>query len=553
MPVLTLVSLLLLTAAAFAQPSAFPRPSYFRETFAPVNTRVELRGPVRLRDFLAGGKLELSLKSYLELVMANNTDIQIQLLTVETPRNAIQRAMSTWDPLATASFNNTRSTTASTGALTGANTLSTLSQPANFGYQQTLPTGMQFSVGYAASKGTTNSSFQTLNPTLSSNLSFNFSQPLIRNRGTFVNRINLTVARSRYRISGFALRASLLQLVNTAEGAYWDLILARENLRVQENAKQMADASLKLAQDSLRLGAISPLDIYNPEQQVANAELSISQARYALEQAENVLRKQMGVDLDPDLRRAPLSLVESVETPSASLDVDTEAEVEKALAARPELKSALQTLDVDDLLLHQAKNSMLPNLSLTGGYTTQGVGGIFYERTNVFDASGTASQITTVIPGGFTDALSQMFHFGYPVYSFGLTLSLPIRSHSAAADMADALVQKKRDALNMRTLEQQVRLSILTAVTNLNSSKQSLKLAMAAREFAQKNLDAENQKYQLGAEPMQFVLQAQTQLAQAESAVVQNQVGLRRNLLNLLTQTGELLDARGIGDAAAIK
>ena len=45
---------------------------------------------------------------------------------------------------------------------------------------------------------------------------------------------------------------------------------------------------------------------------------------------------------------------------------------------------------------------------------------------------------------------------------------------------------------------------------------------------------------------MQFVLQAQTQLSQAESAVVQNQVGLRRNLLNLLTQTGVLLDERGI-------
>ena len=45
---------------------------------------------------------------------------------------------------------------------------------------------------------------------------------------------------------------------------------------------------------------------------------------------------------------------------------------------------------------------------------------------------------------------------------------------------------------------------------------------------------------------MQFVLQAQTQLSQAESAVVQAQVGLRRNLLNLLTQTGELLEQRGI-------
>ena len=501
------------------------------------------RAPAR---FPADGKLSLSLKSYLELVMANNTDIQIQLLTLETPKNAIERAMSTWDPLATASFTNSRSTTPSTGALAGANTVESLSQPANFGFQQTLPSGLQFSVGYSASKNTTNSSFQTLNPALNSNLYFSFSQPLIRNRGAFVNRLSLMMARGRYRISEYALRASLLQMVNAAENAYWDVIQARENRRVQENAKTMADASLKLAEDSLRLGAISKLDIYNPQQQKANAELSVAQAKYALEQAENTLRRQMGMDLDPGLRRVPLVLTEAVEIPVTSVVVDAEAEVAKAVATRPEVKSALQYLDVDDLSIHQSKNSLLPSLSLTGGYTTQGVGGIFYDRTNVFDASGTASQVTTVIPGGFSDALSQMFNFGYPVYSFGLTLSLPIRSHSAAADMADALVQKRRDVLNVRTVQQQVRLSILNAVTNLNSSKESLKLALTARDFAQKNLDAENQKYQLGAEPMQFVLQAQTQVAQADSAVVQNQVGLRRNLLNLLTQTGELLDERGI-------
>jgi len=45
---------------------------------------------------------------------------------------------------------------------------------------------------------------------------------------------------------------------------------------------------------------------------------------------------------------------------------------------------------------------------------------------------------------------------------------------------------------------------------------------------------------------VQFVLQAQNTLAQADSAVVTNRVGLRRSILNLLTRTGELLDERGI-------
>jgi outer membrane protein TolC len=235
-----------------------------------------------------------------------------------------------------------------------------------------------------------------------------------------------------------------------------------------------------------------------------------------------------------------------VEIPLESVVYEAEAEVAKALAKRPEIKAAMQNLDIDDLGIAQAKNAILPDLSLNASYSTQGVSGIYYERNNVFDTNGNASTIVTAIPGGFADSLSQMFGFGFPVYSFGATLRLPIRSHQASADMADAIVSKKRDGLTLRTAQQQVRLDVLTAMTNLESSKDAVRLAIIARDFAQKNLDAENQKYQLGTEQIQFVLQAQNTLAQASSAVVQNQVGLRRSVLNLLTRTGDLLDQRGI-------
>src|SRR4026209_2535745 len=86
----------------------FPKPSYFRETFAaPPLSKVELMPPARLSDYVVGGELELSLHSYLEVVMGNNTDIAISRLSVEAPRNAILRAFSPFDPLATANFNST--------------------------------------------------------------------------------------------------------------------------------------------------------------------------------------------------------------------------------------------------------------------------------------------------------------------------------------------------------------------------------------------------------------------------------------------------------------
>jgi outer membrane protein len=201
---------------------------------------------------------------------------------------------------------------------------------------------------------------------------------------------------------------------------------------------------------------------------------------------------------------------------------------------------------VDDLSIQSAKNGLLPNLSLTGSYQAQGRGGVAYLRSNLFNTTGVPSGIVTTVPGGLSDSLSQMFGFGYPVYSFGLNLLLPVKSRSAAADMADALVAKKRDALTVRTTEQTVRLDILNAVSNVQGSVEQLKLAKLALDFAAKNLDAENKKYELGTEINQNVILAQNARVQSESNVVVNQIGLRRNLLNLLTKTGELLDDRGI-------
>ncbi|HTS61186.1 MAG TPA: TolC family protein [Candidatus Acidoferrales bacterium] len=536
---------IILTAGASAQLTSFPKPDYFRETFQKAKTTVELKDPVKLPDFVHEGKLELSLKDYLALVMANNTDIALQMLSVETPKNAITRAFATWDPLATASFNSQRSITPASDALQGAATVVTLNQPAAFTYQQTLPTGTSYTAQFNAQKNTTNSGFSTFNPALNSTLSIRFSQPLLKNRGTYVNKLNLMSAKSRLRVSEYGLRANLLNMINAAENAYWDVVSARENLKVAEGGEQVAEEFLKLSQKQLELGALSPLDIFNPERQLATAKLAVSQAQFALLQKEDALRRQIGADLDPKIRKMPLVLTEAADMPD-SAPLDTEAEVDKALNMRPDLKSAVQSLDVDDLAIRSAKNNLLPNLALTGLYQTQGRGGVFYQRTNVFDPNGAPSTIITSVPGGFTDALDQMFAFGYPVYSFGVNLTLPIKSHQASADMADAVVQKKRDALTVRTTQQQIRLDILNAVTNLEGSKEQLKLARIARDLAQKNYEAEKKKYELGTEQNQFVLQAQNDLVTAESNVVINLINVRRSVLTVLTKTGELLDERGI-------
>ena len=72
------------------------------------------------------GKLELSLRDYLDLVLANNTDIQIQRLSVEQPRNAILRGFRVFDPLLSGLQQRRARETPANDALAGANSLNQL-------------------------------------------------------------------------------------------------------------------------------------------------------------------------------------------------------------------------------------------------------------------------------------------------------------------------------------------------------------------------------------------------------------------------------------------
>ena len=172
-----------------------------------------------------------------------------------------------------------------------------------------------------------------------------------------------------------------------------------------------------------------------------------------------------------------------------------------------------------------------PAVSLFGLYETQGIGGTY---------------LPAAIPGGFGDALSQVFHFRFPVYQFGLQMKLPIRDHAAAADLADAELRKKADALTLRKLEQNLRLQVLNAVDNVEAARASLEQAQLAREYAGKRFEAEQKKYELGIEQLFFVLQSQTDLNTTENNVLEQNINYRRNLVNLYSIMGQLLDERGI-------
>lgn len=68
-----------------------------------------------------------------------------------------------------------------------------------------------------------------------------------------------------------------------------------------------------------------------------------------------------------------------------------------------------------------------------------------------------------------------------------------------------------------------------------------MEAANVALDLAKKTLQAEQHKYELGAETVFFVLEAQTELTQAEQALLQAQVSYQMATARVEHDTGGLL------------
>jgi len=213
--------------------------------------------------------------------------------------------------------------------------------------------------------------------------------------------------------------------------------------------------------------------------------------------------------------------------------------VKTALASRPDLLSQQATLDVNDLQIQNALNTLKPQFNLQASYQTYGRGGPGYSRSGLGGTS-------VFVPGSAWDAMTQMMGFNYNTFSFGLTLNLPLRDRANSANLADAVVNKKVSALRERSIQQQIRQDVLTALTNVENSRASVKLAQIALDFAQKRADADKLRYDLGVINLFYLLSSQNDLTVAQSNVVNQAVTYRRNLLTLQQRLGTILKDKGI-------
>lgn len=487
-----------------------------------------LPAPEGLQDHAANGKLVLTVDDSIRLALANNTDIHIDRSQIDFALDNLGRAHSPFDPVATSSFTDIRAKSLPISTLQGAPLVSNLTQTTLMGYQQTFATGTNFQTSFNANKFSSNSSNSTVNPSLQTIVQFTVTQPLLRNFGFFPNRAPILIAQNNLKQARANFTSEVNSIILQVVGDYWSVVLARENLEVQRKSLEEAQKSYDHDKKALSLGALPPLDIYRSESQVASRRVGVIQAEYALKQTADGFRRDIGADLDPNFRALDLDLTDQPAPVGELPTVDIAAALTRALANRPEFEVAREQLASDELNIRLAHNNLKPDLELSGSYSGNGLN----------NSTGGPNGVDI----GLTGSLSQTFHFTYPTYGASLTLNLPIRRHSAQANLADALINRGRDQYQERRTNQSITLEVTNAVHALEQAKLSMEAAKVAEDLARETLHADERKYELGAETVFFVLDAQNQLAQAELSLIQSQVGFQLAVAQLDHSTGDLLD-----------
>jgi outer membrane protein len=535
---LTIVCLLMLTALpSFVLPSVDAQSASYSALLTQRVKSGKLSSPSHVQDYITDGKLRLRLQDAILLALENNSNVRIAETQVEGQKFALLGAFKPFDPQFQSIANANRYSYSSYTQLQGVGDLSNpalnqLTQSVQASYTQTFITGTNINANLTSSRTSTNSSFYFLNPYVNSTVTLQFTQPLLRNFGRFANTAPIVIARRTLQQSRASFEAQVNDAILEVITEYWTVVQARETFAVQQKSLTMAESSFQHDKRALELGALPPLDIYRSQSEVAARRVQSIQSEFTLKQAQEALRFTIGVDQDPKLAALDLDLVEKPDPEGAIETVDPEAVMKKALSFRPELAAASAALAGDETSIKLARNALKPDLSLSGFYQSNGVGG------NQYDLN-TGQLVSTA---GLGASFSQMFGFGFPAYGGSLTLNLPIRNRGAQANLGTALVARRRDLYSSQLTREQIVRQVTDALQLLEEAKLNLAAGKISLDLAQKSLAADQRKYELGAETNFFVLDSQTKLAQSELALLQTQISYQIARATVDRATGSLLE-----------
>ncbi len=481
------------------------------------------------RDATDPRALRLSLSDAVNTAVNQNLGVQIQSAERQISGQNHRAEYGVFDFVSAANLlmSSNRTPTTSTFEASGRRGI-----VANASISQIIPTGGQYTVEFANSRQNIIGGGTFVNPSYDTGLNFGFTQPLMRDFGVDITRRAITIARNNLGFTRGEFQNVVMNTVHSVEQAYLDLIYARRNVEVVKESLFLARDQSRITQIRIDVGAAAPLDILQPRVQVSTTEESLVSAIATVRDAEDQLRRLLNLP-ESEWDRPIIPTEDDVTYQPMTVDVKTA--VAQAIANRPEIvQQSLLTENARVQALY-LRNQTLPTVDLSLGYDLGGVAG---RRLN--------QQGELIESTNYANTLEQILGLDFPSWDIGVNFGLPLLNIRARANARAAQL----DLQQSRTFESQTRQNIAIEVRSsaraIDEFARTIEASRAARDAAERNVDAARRRYENGMATNFEVLQVQQQLADARVRELLALVGYRKAVAAYHRAVGDILEVHDI-------
>ena len=471
--------------------------------------------------------LKLTLKDSLIIALNSNYDIRIAKMDPTIKEKDIKVAKSEFDPLLSVTGESEDSEEASnSGVLVGVGGSATDfrqdTNSLNASLKTLIATGATVTLDFDVSQQFVDpvSAFTLNNPVAESEVTAKITQPLLRNAGIFYNRSDIYIARNDKKRSILELKETAIEVINTAQKAYWELVKSIEELRVRRKSLERAKDLLKKNEIQVKVGTLAPIELLVAEEGVSSQLEGVLVAENDIKDREDDLKQVM--NLSDNTLLSDVSIIPLDRASFQVQNIQLQESIETALENRPEVFE--QGLDIENarIKVMQQKNQLLPKLDFEAGIRYQGLAG---NKGNAIDR-----------------ALSQDFQSEF----YTITFEVPLGNREARSNYSKAKLEERQTVFNTRKIRQKIVVEVRKAVRQIKTNAERIKASKKAKELSHERLVAEEKKFKVGRSTSLEVIRAQENLAVSEGRATNALVDYQISLGDLDAVLGTILENNNI-------
>jgi outer membrane protein TolC len=554
---------------------------------APPDTRLEVpqvapgfkagEGPFPVLERVGvdmGRQQPLSVRDAIEMALSNNKDIEVARENVRAAEFDLKAARGIYDPrfLTNSYYEHTETPAASflSGTTTGAVTQSGFFSTSSV--QGLTPKfGGGYRLDFVNNRITTNNQFAALNPQYPTSLTFNYTQPIFKGRDFDQNRRQIEIAKKNLSLTDAQFRQRAIETITSVQRAYWDLVYALRNLKIQQDAVRDARAQLEHNKRLVAEGMLAPIDVVAAEAQVSGFEQNVYSALDDVGRAENNLKSLVAEKRESPIWNASLVPTDSVDLAPPQVELTDAMQV--ALKSRPELSSSDVAREINEIEQRFAREQTKPQVDLVASYGLVGLAGslnasganpltssttTFRDRINqligVINPTLPPSQQLQIIPtpppqtlpdvlvGGEAQSLANIAANRFTNFRVGVIVNLPFKNTTAEAQLGRTLIDRERIRTQREQLEQLIQVDVRNALQQVRTAESRLRAAASARSASEQQYTSEQRKLDAGQSTVFLVLERQTALTTARGNELRAQTELNKAIADLQRATGNALE-----------